>query len=380
MKYFSKLFSIITLAALLFASCEKVDDLPVYSNGVAPVLSSSATVFNSTATDSNSVALSFSWTYPKYSSDSATFKYVIEFAPKGTNFNNSATRIVIGKLNTSFLAKEINAILLGFGFAFNTQYDVDIRLLSSYGNNNEQYTSNVITIKATPYVTPPKVAPPASGKLFLVGDATQGGWNNPVPVPTQEFSKIDSVTWGGVFNLNGGLEYLVLPVNGDWSNKYSIADKNLPGVNTGGDFGYNLSDNFKGPTASGMYTIILNFQTGRFTVAPFTGNLPANLFMVGDATPGGWNNPVPVPSQQLTRLNSSVWQITLALVGSKEYLLLPVNGDWSNKYAVADKNAPGARVSGPFGYNLNDNFPGPLNNGTYTLSVNFATGMYKVTP
>lgn len=380
MKYFSKLFSVVALIAVMFSACDKVDDLPSYANGSAPVLSSSATVFNSTAADSNSVALSFSWTYPKYSADSSTFKYVIEIAPTGTNFNNPATKVIIGKLNTSFLAKEINAILLGFGFAFNVAYDVDFRLLSSYGNNNEQYKSNVIKIKATPYVTPPKVALPASGKLFLVGDGTQGGWNNPVPVPTQEFAKIDSVTWGGVFNMNGGAEFLVLPVNGDWSNKYSIANKNLPGVNTGGDFGYNLNDNFKSPTTSGWYTIVLNFQTGKFVVTPYTGTLPVNLFIVGDATPGGWNNPVPVPSQQLTRLNSSVWQISLAFTGTGEYLLLPVNGSWSNKYAVADKNTAGARVSGPFGYNLNDNFPGPSTSGTKTLEVNFVTGRYKVTP
>ncbi len=380
MKYFSKLLMGIVAMVFVFSACEKVDDLPIYNNGTASLLSSSSITFNAIAADSNNVAMSFSWTNPNYASDSSTFKYVIQIDSTGRNFSKAASKIIVGTRSTSFLAKEINAILLGFGFAFNTPYDIDVRLLSSYGNNNEQYASNVIKIRATPYVTPPKVAPPASGKLFLVGDASQGGWNNPVPVPTQEFAKIDSVTWGGVFNLNGNAEYLVLPVNGDWSNKFSVADKSLPGLRTGGDFGFNKNDNFPGPLVSGMYKIILNFQTGKFAVTPYTGNLPTNLFIVGDATPGGWNNPVPTPSQQLTRLNSSVWEINLAFVGSKEYLLLPVNGDWSNKYAVANKTAAGARVSGPFGYNLNDNFPGPVTSGTYKLSVNFATGLYKVTP
>ena len=380
MKYFSKLLMGLAVLAFTFTACDKVDDLPFYNNGAASVLSSSSLTFNSTAADSNKVALTLSWTNPKYASDSASYKYIVQIDSSGRNFSKAVSKTVIGSLSTSFLAKEINAILLGFGFAFNTPYDIDVRVLSSYGNNNEQYKSNVIKIKATPYVTPPKVTPPASGKLFLVGDASQGGWNNPVPVPTQEFAKIDSVTWGGVFNMNGNAEYLILPVNGDWSNKFSVANKTLAGLRTGGDFGYNFNDNFPGPLAAGMYTIILNFQTGKFTVTPFTGTLPTNLFIVGDATPGGWNNPVPVPSQQLTRLNSSVWEINMAFVGSKEYLLLPVNGDWSNKYAVANKAAAGARVSGPFGYNLNDNFPGPVNNGTYKLSVNFATGLYRVTP
>lgn len=263
-------------------------------------------------------------------------------------------------------------MLLSLGFAFNVAYDIDVRVTSSYGNNNEQYKSNVLKLRVTPYVTPPKVVPPTSGRLFLVGDASQGGWNNPVPVPTQEFSKIDSVTYGGVFNIVGGKQYLALPVNGDWSHKFSVTDNSIAGLAAGGDFGYDLSQNFPGPAASGWYRIIFSFQTGKFSVTPFTSTLPSNLFIVGDATAGGWNNPVPVPSQQLVRLNSAQFQLTLPLVGGKQYLLLPVNGDWSNKYAVADNSLAGLAGGGDFGYNFSQNFPGPAASGTYTINVNFA--------
>jgi hypothetical protein len=102
--------------------------------------------------------------------------------------------------------------------------------------------------------------------------------------------------------------------------------------------------------------------------------MPSNLFIVGDATPGGWNNPVPVPSQQLTQLNSAVFEVTLAMTGGKQYLLLPVNGDWGHKYAVADNTIVGLSGGGDFGYDLGQNFPAPAANGTYKLSVNFALG------
>jgi hypothetical protein len=249
---------------------------------------------------------------------------------------------------------------------------MDVRVISSYGNNNEQYKSNTVTIKYTPYKVPPKIALPTSGKLFLVGDATQGGWNNPVPVPSQEFAQLNETTFAGVFNLNGGKQYLVLPVNGDWGHKFSVADGSVPA--TGGDFGYDLSTNFNGPATNGWYKIVLDFQSGKFTVTPYTGTLPDNLFIVGDATAGGWNNPVPVPSQQLVRLNSSVFELSLPLVGGKQYLLLPVNGDWSHKYSVNDNTLTGLAAGGDFGYDLPQNFPGPATSATYKLTVNFALG------
>jgi len=390
MKHFSKFLLAILVSVTFFASCDKVDPLTWNSTGINPGLYSSVPTLAAAPSDSDKTVITFSWMSPGYANDPATTKYVLQFDSAGRNFSKAVSATpVIGSLTKGFQAKEINAILLGFGFAFNVAYDVDVRLISSYGNNNEQRISNTVTLKMTPYLIPPKVVPPASGRLFLVGDATAGGWNNPVPVPTQEFGKIDALTYVGVFTLSAAHEYLVLPVNGDWSHKFSVSNKTLPGLNLGGDFGYDLSDNFPGPSAAGTYKITLDFQRGKFLVEPYTGpTIPSNLFMVGDATPGGWNNPVPVPSQQLTRLNSVQFQLaTLPIVAGKEYLLLPVNGDWSNKYAVSDKTLPGLSAGGFFGYNLGDNFPGPGVAGNYKFDINFgvakpgtpATASFKTT-
>lgn len=377
MKNIYKIF-LLPLVFFAFASCEKVADLPFYKNGTAPVLTSSATSIASLPADSSKPALTLSWTYPAYATDSAGMKYVIEFDSSGRNFSKATSVIVKGSLSKTFTAKDLNTILLSYGFAFGTAYDMDVRVISSYANNNERLTSNTIKIKMTPYKVPPKVPLSSSGRLFLVGDATQGGWNNPVPVPSQEFAKLDETTWGGIFQLNAGKQYLILPVNGDWSNKYAVANNNVAGLNLGGDFGFNLNDNFPGPTVAGLYKIIVDFQNGKFTVTPYANILPKDLFIVGDATAGGWNNPVPVPSQKLTRLNSSVWEIILPLIGGKEYLLLPVNGDWSHKFAVANKSVAGLSSGGTFGYDLNDNFPAPAVSGNYKITVNFTTGKFTV--
>ncbi len=367
---------IIAVAVVVFyAACNKVGDLPLYGNGTAVQFSSSVASIAAAPADSSNTVVTFSWTNPKYAQDSSLYKFVVEIDSAGRNFSQKVTRTVRGAFSTSMTAKELNDILVGFGFAFNVAYSIEARVISSYGNNNELYTSNTIQLQATPYKVPPKIALPTSGKLFIVGNATQGGWNNPVPVPTQELSRIDETTWAGVFDLNGGNQYLLLPVNGDWSNKYSVANNTISGLENGGDFGFNLPDNFPGPANSGMYLIVVNFQTGKFTCTQYTGpNLPTDLFMVGDATPGGWNNPVPVPSQQFTRINSCEWELTLALNGGGQYLLLPINGDWNQKYAVANNGLPNLSAGGYFGYYTSggDNFPAPAAPGNYKFEVNFA--------
>src|SRR6185312_13055406 len=363
-----------------FFACEKkVPDLPFYKNGTASVLSASTTTIAPTASDSDNVALTLNWTFPQYATDSSNIKYLIQIDKAGGDFSNAYTRTVMDSLHTNFLAKDLNNILLGYGFPYNVAQDMDVRLISSYANNNERINSNSITIKVTPYVTPPKVTPPATNELYLVGDATQGGWNNPVPAPSQKFSKLDSVTYAGVFNLVGGKQYLVLPRNdGNWDHKFSVADNSIPGLAAGGDFGYDLPSNFPGPATSGWYKIVLDFQSGKFTVTPFAFAVPDKLFIVGNATPGGdatgWNNPVPVPSQQFTRTSSSEFTITLPFIGGKQYLLLPVNGSWDHKFSVADNTIAGLAAGGDFGYDLPANFPGPDASGTYKLTVNFAAG------
>jgi starch-binding outer membrane protein SusE/F len=377
MKNFLKNIIAILFITFAITSCDKSNDLVVATNGNAVTLSSSVATLVPLPVDSNKVSLTFNWTSPNYAQEASLYKYVLQIDSAGRNFSKAVSKTFTGVLTSSFTAKDINIIALAYGFNFNVAYDMDVRVISSYGNNNEQYTSNTIKIKYTPYKVPPKVALPTTGKLFLVGDASQGGWNNPVPVPTQEFAQLDETTYAGVFNLVGGKNYLVLPLNGDWGHKFSIADGSLPSA--AGDFGYDLPTNFNGPATSGWYIIKLDFQKGKYAVTPYTGTLPTNLFMVGDATAGGWTNPVPVPTQQLVRSNSSVFKTNvLPLTGGKEFLLLPVNGDWSNKYSLQDNSLPGISTGGDFGYNLPQNFKGPATTGNYTVTVNFVTGKFTI--
>jgi starch-binding outer membrane protein SusE/F len=383
MKYLSKIIFTIFAVTFLLTACKKEGALPNYAESTAPVLSASKSIIAPTAADSSAEVVTLSWSNPMLSADSAQKMYIVEIDSAGRNFAKSVKKVLYGSLNKVFTGKELNAILVEFGFKFNIAYDINVRVTSSYKNFNDTKVSNIIKLSATAYRVPPKVALPTSDRLFIVGGASTFGWGNSTTIDAgEEFAKLDETTWAGVFYLNSGGEYLVLPVKGAWSHKYSIKNKFLAGVSDGGDFDYDLNDNFPAPANSGWYRVTMDFQSGRFLVEPFTGpNLPTDLFIVGDATPASWNNPATGPTvQQLTKMNSCVWEMpTIAITGGKEYLVLPVAGSWSNKYSVANKSLTGLAEGGDFGYNFNDNFPAPAVSGNYKISLNFATAKFKTT-
>jgi hypothetical protein len=378
----SRILFAVALLLSAIAACTKMTNTN-YHAGTTPVLSSSVTTIAPAPADSLSTAVVFSWTNPKYDSPyPAPVVYTIQIDSSGHNFAAPATFTVSGAMTDSMTAQQINNLVLGMGGAFGVPFSIEVRMYSAYGNYNEQLFSNTLTIPVTPYKTPPKVVPPTSS-LYLVGAATQGGWTAPVPVPTQVFEKVDSVDYGGVFSLIGGQQFLVLPQNdGTFTNKLASNDATETG--TGGTFGYNDNNNFTGPVTSGWYSIWLNFQTGTFTITPYSGFVPDSLVIVGDATPGGWTAPVPAPSQVLTQTNSSQFSLQLAFVAGGQYLLLPTNsGSFTNKYAVGSSNDTAS--AGTFGYNpngansaYNTNFTGPAAAGTYTITVDFLKWTYTV--
>jgi len=126
----------------------------VYLLGVSPVLSSSSVTLAPTLADTTRPVVTFSWTNPKYAQDSSLYKYVLEIDSTGKNFANEKTRIVTGVLNTAFTGRELNSFLLRLGFKLNTAQTIDVRLISSYGNNNERYMSNVVKVTVTPFADP----------------------------------------------------------------------------------------------------------------------------------------------------------------------------------------------------------------------------------
>lgn len=374
----------ILLAALSFimvlAACTKEPPLFDYSSGVGSNLKLQSSSLTPAPSDSNNYVLRLNWTNPNFATDLKNVKFMTQVAMVGTNFADPIISTVFGSFSDSMQAKIINTYVLGKGAAFGAIVPLETRVISMYSNNNDMQFSNVVPFTFRAYKIPPKVALPVTGRLYLVGGATQGSWRNPVPVPTQEFARLDETTFAGVFNLKGGEQYLALPLNGNWDNKFSVQSTGLAGLEKGGDFGFNLSGNFPGPVADGIYKIIFDFQAGKFTVTPFTQvhGLPTTLVVVGGASPWGWNNSTDNP-QKFIQLNAAEWQInSINLKSNDNYLILPVPGDWGKKYGVVNNSLESARLEGPFRPEGQD-FKSPTVAGNYRINMNFVTEQYKLT-
>lgn len=265
--YLALFFSV----AMALWSCEKEENRIYLEQGTAPVL---------TANRTGSIPLSFttraeeairlSWTNPDYKfttgTSSQNVNYQLELDSAGKNFASAKKKVVTlsNDLAMTLTQEQFNDYLLNqLEFKTGVAQEVEIRVSSSLANNAGTLQSNVLKYMVTPYAIPPKVTPPSSGKLFIVGSATPGGWNNPVPAPSQEFTKISETQYELTIPITGGGSYLFLPVNGSWDAKFGALGANNTNNPMEDEFKAGGGD-FLAPAASGNYKIEVNFQTGKF--------------------------------------------------------------------------------------------------------------------
>jgi hypothetical protein len=257
-------------------SCKKEENKIYFESGTEPVLSASPSAniplaFN----DKDQVAVKLTWTNPEYkfttgiSSQSVT--YTVEIDTTGSNFTNPNRKIlsISNDLSLTLSQDQLNDYLLN-QLQLNTTmtHNVEMRVKSSLVGGAVPLVSNVLKFTIRPYAIPPKVVPPASGKLYITGSASPGGWmgSPAAELVSQKFTQVSPTLY--VLNsiaLSGGNSYLFVPVYGDWGAKYGgVGANNTNNVN-GDDFKANGGD-LLAPAASANYKIEVDFQRGKFTV------------------------------------------------------------------------------------------------------------------
>ena len=271
MKKLSKILLSLLSVSLFFISCTKSENKIFYEGGTPPALTADRSSVALSFVNQNNTGLKLNWTNPDYKFTTGTssqdVSYLLEIGIEGGNFTPVKQISVSKDLSYTFTQAELNDYLLNTlnlspAVAANLQFRVTSTLL----NNTVPLTSNILKFVITPFAIPPKVTPPASNALFIVGSATPGGWNNPVPVPSQQFTRVSATFYSiASLPLNGGQSYLLLPVNGDWSAKFGAIGSNNSNNPNGDDFRPSGGD-LLAPTASGNYKIEVDFQKGKFTL------------------------------------------------------------------------------------------------------------------
>jgi hypothetical protein len=136
------IFAILLVASMIgmaFPACVKKEANTYFANGAAPTLTSSTATITPTASDSTSPVLTLTWTNPKYATDSTNQQFIVELDSTGKNFVGETTITMAGPLSYSFTGGHLDSIMAAFGYKGGKAYSIDLRVTSSYGNNNEQY-------------------------------------------------------------------------------------------------------------------------------------------------------------------------------------------------------------------------------------------------
>ena len=266
---------ILFFSFFLLSSCEKEENKIYYEGGTARVLSSSKSgSIPLSFANKDQEAIKLSWTNPDYkfttglSSQGVTYR--LEIDTTGANFTNPQRKIltISNDLALSMTQDVLNDYLLNqLQLKAGMSHNIEMKVTSTIGSA-VALTSNVLKFTTTPYAIPPKVAPPASGKLYITGSATPGGWmgSPAAELLSQKFTQMSPTLYVlSSIALPGGGSYLFVPVYGDWGTKYGgVGSNNTNNVN-GDDFTQSGSD-MLAPAASGNYKIEVDFQRGKFTV------------------------------------------------------------------------------------------------------------------
>lgn len=272
MKNILKTLLLLIAGTTLLNACKKEENQVTFQGGTAPVLTAGSNVLPLAFVNMNQPALTLNWTNPDYqfstglSSQNVT--YTIEIDTVGANFTNpnKQTVAISNDLSTTFTQGQFNDYLLNqLQLRPAAPHDIEIRITSTLANKTVPLTSNKLTFTVTPFAIPPKVTPPASNELYIVGNATPGGWDNPVPSPSQKFTRVSETLYELTVNIQPGGSYLFLPVNGSWSAKYGFTGSNNGNNVNGDDFKAEGGD-MLAPTTSGSHKIVVDFQRGKWTI------------------------------------------------------------------------------------------------------------------
>lgn len=318
MKKILSLIWLLSTVAIFFTNCKKYDQLDTFGNGKPVVLTSSASDVAPPASDSDNVVLKLNWTNPEYATDPASYKFIIEIAEAGSNFANASQTTVSGVYSHEFTGRALNTILSGFGYHFDEPHDMEIRIVSSYANNNERYISNIVPAKMTAYKGPSTVIDATT--MFVIGDAAKG-WDTDVAL-----NLIGVRKFAGVVELAYGKEFKLRKDAGSWDVNWGLADTatfafNRPiNLKLGGG-------NLKLPDGTGtdLFQIIMDVDANTVTIS----KVASTMNIIGDAALG-WDTDLPMNND-----GNGKFSVITNLLGTKEMKFRAIPGSWDVNWGIA---------------------------------------------
>ncbi len=322
---FIKKLSILSVLflALMNTSCEDVlsDSIQNYNDELKLSASNQEVVLDERKPNEN---LTFKWTTGTNKGTGAAISYVLQIDKEGNNF---ATPLdyQMGKnvFTYSLNWATLNSILLNtFGVQPGATQKIEARIIATVSNQNVEKQISKVVVNITTFV-------PVSSQLYMVGSATSVGWNVSSAVPmTLSTSQPGTFVYQGPLN-SGSFK---LPVNRDgcWCQDFytkSATDDTKMVHNIGGsgqDLQWQIS-------RAGQYKVTADLLNLTIKIETIVGPPFTQIFIVGDASPSGWDIDNPKAFTQ-SQTNPFIFTYEANLTTGSFKILAGAKGNWCGEW------------------------------------------------
>jgi hypothetical protein len=384
------LFFMIVLAGIVvFNSCKKDGYEPVLDKSGSPVINSPAdnSSFILLEAQEDEAFTAFSWNAADFSisagrnwellnpSTLSEATYTLQLDTEADNFSSPVALTSTTATTFTMSVGEMNGKLLGMGLATGTAHNLVLRVMADLTNSSDMDNvySEVVHFTVTPFEAQIFYPP-----IYLLGDATQPGWDNANALPMFGFSETQFAI---VASLSGEGKFLkFIKTLGAWAPQWGT---DATGTGEGGPLVYRPDETvadppaIPAPVAAGEYRIFADIQALTYTITKAS----ETLYLLGDGTTPGWDNANALP---MTKLSPGVFEISTTLGGSgKFFKFIETLGQWAPQYGTDDFGTsdggnlifrPTEAVPDPKA------MPCPATAGSYKITVNLASMTYTVTP
>lgn len=382
------LFFMIALAGIMiFTSCKKEGTEPVLDKAGAPAISfpENNSSFILLEAQENEPFGEFAWAPAEYnlntgrnwnlvnSDELSETSYTLQLDTEADNFSSPMTLASTTGTSFSMTVGELNAKMLSMGLATGTAHSLVMRVKSdvSISSALDDIFSETVKFTVTPFE-----AQLVFPSIYLLGDATEPGWDNANALPLFAFNETEFAI---VASLAGeGKFFKFIQTLGQWAPQWGT---DATGTGEGGPLVFRPDETVADPPAIpapavvGDYRIYADIQNLTYTVTKAS----ETLFLLGDGTPPGWDNAAALP---MTKLSPGVFEITTTLGGSGLFFkFIETLGQWAPQYGT---DATGTGDGGNLVFRPTESepdppaIPCPLAAGTYTITVNLASMTYSV--
>lgn len=260
----------------------------------------------------------------------------------------------------TFTTLEMNNAAKKVGLVPDVAQKMYFRVKSFVGDNILPQVSNVTSLLITPYVASPTYE---YVDLFLIGDATAGGWDNLVSnnnlLPLLKTSDSNIYSFTGLFKVGG---FKIIKEKGSWDAQYGL----------GASAGVLSTDGGSGDikiTQEGYYKLTINTSALSYTIEalPNPTTTYNSVSIIGSVN-GNWDT-----DTQLTKstFDPHLWTATNVELKAGEFKFR-ANNDWAVSWGT---NAAFFGTASIGGANI------PLSDEwTYNVYFNDSTGNYTLIP